>query len=687
MVTRIAEPVKGTAWQSDFQDRFAISDDLKGNEAMTLKKLIGEILSDLGAVTEDQVQEALSRQMEIFDAKTLPDRMQRSRIAAEARYGGRAERIPLLGQILSEMGVVSEDQLRDALNVQQERVRKFCDLECEALCKVVDMGNQVCSSLNLVEVLSMITQNANRVTGSVASTLMLMDENTGDLCFSIPTGPKADTLVDVRLKKGHGIAGWVAEQNKPVIVDDAETDPRFYPGIDEMSGFSTQSILAVPLRAKNKMIAVLEVINKEDGSSFSEKDALLLTIFAEQAAMAIENARLYEELKNQIEETNRVQAQLSEIQKFQALAQLSSGLSHDFKNILNDIMGFAEIVLLDVESTQIREDVEEILKAGTRAKDLLSQILNFTRQSEQNRVVIDIGNALRQAVKSIRGQIHDAIDIKENLTAEDARLLADPAQVHQVLIDVLKNAGEAIGKSPGTIEVGATVVSVNGLQKSPLFTLTPGSYVRIRISDNGCGMDADTRKQIFDPYFSTKNRAVGTGMSLAAVHGIVNDHGGAIEVDSEPDKGATFEIYLPHHLPAESAKGPITAKDLPRGSERILVVDDEPPLVAILERMLGHLGYRITSATRPDAALEIFASEPDAFDLVITDLAMPGMPGDQLTERLRKIRPNLKVIIGTAFTEGVNTEKLSAIGVQDCLDKPVIMSDLALTVRRVLDRS
>jgi signal transduction histidine kinase/CheY-like chemotaxis protein len=685
MVARIVNPVKGPARQNDFQDRFSISDDLKGHDAMALKKLIGEILSDLGVVTNDQVEEALSRQREIFDGKTLPDRVERSRLVADARYGGRVERIPLLGQILSEMGAVSEDQLRDALNVQEEMIRKFCDLECEALCTVVDMGNRVNSSLNLLEVLSMIMHNANRVTGSVASTLMLMDEKTGDLCFSIPTGPKADTLVDVRLKKGHGIAGWVAEQNKPVIVDDAETDPRFYPGIDEMSGFRTKSILAVPLKAKNKIIGVLEVINKEDGSSFSEEDALLLTIFAEQAAMAIENARLYEELKNQIEETNRVQAQLSEIQKFQALAQLSSGLSHDFKNILNAIMGFAEIILLDVESAQIREDVEEILKAGTRAKDLLSQILNFTRQSEQNRVVIDVGNALRQAVKSIRGQIHEAIDIKEDLTAEDVRLLADPAQIHQVLLDVLKNAGEAIGKAPGSIEVGAAVVSVNKAREGPLSTLTPGSYVRIRISDNGCGMDADTRKQIFDPYFSTKDRAVGTGMSLAAVQGIVNGHGGAIEVDSAPDEGATFDIYLPHHLPAESAKRPVTAKDLPRGNERILVVDDEPPLVAILERMLGHLGYRITSAIRPETALEIFGSDPDAFDLVITDLAMPGIPGDQLTEKLQKIRPNLKVIIWTAFTEGVNMEKLSAIGVEDCLDKPVIMSDLALTVRRVLD--
>ncbi len=652
---------------------------------MALKKLLGEILSDLGAVSRDQVEEALKRQKEIFEGRTLPDRVERSRLVAEARMLKRVDRIPLLGQILAEMGAVSEEQLKDALNIQGEMIQRFCDLECEALCTVVDMGNRVNSSLNLLEVLSMIMHNACRVTSSVASTLMLVDEASGDLFFSVPTGPKADTLVDIRLEKGQGIAGWVALHNQPVIVDDVEKDPRFYNGIDEMSGFKTKSILAVPLKAKNKVIGVLEVINKEDDSSFSEEDALLLTIFAEQAAMAIENARLYEELKSQIEETRRAQEQLAEILKFQALAQLSSGFAHDFKNILNAIMGFAEIVLLDETSAQTREDVEEILKAGTRAKDLLAQILNFTRQSEQNQVLIDCAAAIKQAVKSIRGQISPSISIKENFSSAEIRIEADPAQIQQVLMDLLKNAGEAIGDAPGNIEIQSSIVHLEKQGDGPLAELSPGEYVLIRVADDGCGMDAETIKKIFDPYFSTKDRGVGTGMSLASVQGIVNGHGGAIAVSSEKDKGATFDVFFPYRAVAEPAEPPADSSRLPRGKERILVVDDEPPLVAILERMLGHLGYRIESTTKSESALEKFRADPERFDLVVTDLAMPGIPGDKLARKIVEIRPAAKVIIWTAFSEGLNKETLLQNGVKDCLDKPVIMRDLALTVRKVLD--
>jgi signal transduction histidine kinase len=652
---------------------------------MALKKLIGEILSDLGVVSQDQIEEALRRQREIFEDRTLPDRVERSRLVAEARATGVSERIPLLGQILAEMGAVSDDQLTEALNVQSDMIRKFCDLESEALCSVMDMGNRINSSLNLLEVLSMIMQNACRVTGSTASTMMLVDDKTGDLFFSVPTGPKADSLVDLRLRKGQGIAGWVAQHERPLIVDDVETDPRFYPGIDEMSGFTTKSILAVPLKAKSKIIGVLEVLNKENDDSFTEEDVLLLTIFSEQAAMAIENARLYEELKKQIAETRRVQEQLAEIRKFQALSQLSSGLSHDFKNILNAIMGFAEIILLDVENAQIREDVEEILKAGTRAKDLLGQILNFTRQSEQNRVPIEGSTIVRQAVKSIQPEIPEAIEIVEELSPEEIHFTADPSQVHQVLIDVLKNAAEAIGSAPGTIRIETSSVHIDKGQPPPLLELRSGDYLRIRVSDNGCGMDEKTLKRIFDPYFSTKERGVGTGMSLAAVQGIIKGHDGTVTVASEPGKGATFDLYFPHQTAPQREEPSASPQSLPRGSERILVVDDEPPLVAILERMLGHLGYEVQSANKPESALEMFTKDPGSFDLVVTDLAMPGIPGDKLAERMMKIRPDIRVIIWTAFSEGVNREKMAEQGIMDCLDKPVIMSDLATTVRRVLD--
>jgi CheY-like chemotaxis protein len=329
--------------------------------------------------------------------------------------------------------------------------------------------------------------------------------------------------------------------------------------------------------------------------------------------------------------------------------------------------------------------VEEILKAGTRAKDLLGQILNFTRQSEQSRVRVDSNSAIHQAVKSVRGQIPEAIEIQENLSSEEIRLKADPGQLHQVMISLLKNAADAIGNDPGSILIESRLVRTEKEEEPFPAELPPGDYLRVRIADDGCGMDVETRQKIFDPYFSTKERGVGTGMSLAAVQGIVKGHDGTITVSSEPGKGSNFDVFLPYQTAVDSAKAPKSETGLRQGSERILVIDDEPPLVAILERMLGHLGYKVSSTTRAEKALEMFSADPNAFDLVVTDLAMPGMPGDKLAEKMMAIRPDIRVVIWTAFSEGVDHEKMKAQGIKDCLDKPVIMSDLADTVRRVLD--
>jgi len=652
---------------------------------MALKKMLGEILADLGVVSHNQVKEALQRQREILEGRTLPDRMERSRLVAEARFSGRTDRIPLLGQILADMKIVTEDQLKDALNIQNKMIQKYCELDCRALCSVMDMGTRVNSSLNLAEVLSMIMHNANKVTGSEASTLMLVDETSGDLFFSVPTGPKAGTLLDLKLEKGQGIAGWVVENERPVIVDDVEEDPRFFPGVDKMSGFQTRSILAVPLKAKGKIIGVLEVLNKSDGTTFSEEDALLLTIFSEQAAMAIENARLYEELKLQAEETRRMHEELVEARKFQALTQLSSGLAHDFKNILNAIMGFSEIILLDVESAQIREDVQEILKAGGRAKDLLEQILKFTRQSEQSKVLLDSNTAIRQAVKSIRGRLPEQIEIIEDLSVGTAFITADPSQFHQILLDLLQNAGEAIGKESGKIRIESEVVSLTGEDSGPQPFSESGKYVKILVVDDGCGMDEETIKQIFEPYFSTKKRGVGTGMSLAAAEGIIKGHGGSIEISSAVGEGTTFELLFPLSSEKKPGKETESVQSLPGGKEHILIIDDEDPLVAILERMLGHLGYQVTSSNSSEKAFDIFSQDPMTFDLVISDLAMPVIPGDKLAKKMIEARADTKVIIWTAFSEGINKEKFEKIGIRACLDKPVVMSELALTVRRVLD--
>ena len=271
---------------------------------MILRKLLGQVMIDMGFATQRQLEIALQRQRRIFEEKILPERVQRPSIVSEARLA--RETTPLLGQVLIDMGFASKGQLDNALREQEKIVDLYKPLFNEKVGAAVEIGSLVNSTLNLSEVLALIMGHANRVTNSAASTLALIDDTTGELVFSVPTGPKADKLIDIRLPSGKGIAGWVAEHEQTVMIPDVRKDPRFYPQIDEISGFETKSILCVPLKAKTKLIGVLETINKADGISFTEEDAMLLSIFACQAAIAIENARLYGELKESEEKYRRL---------------------------------------------------------------------------------------------------------------------------------------------------------------------------------------------------------------------------------------------------------------------------------------------------------------------------------------------------------------------------------------------
>ena len=256
---------------------------------MLLRKLLGEILADMGFVTKQHLEAALTKQKKLCEDKVLPERIQRVKLVAEARFA--TGTTPMLGQILIDMGVATKDQLEQAIEEQDKMMEVYKLLKSEKLGATVEECPIINSTLNIAEVLESIMRYANRVTNSVASTLMLLDEETGDLVFSVPTGSEADKLTDFHLPSGKGIAGWVVKNEQQLLIPDVKKDKRFYVKTDEMSGFETKSILCVPLKAKSKMIGVLEVVNKVDDTSFTEEDAMLLNIFANQAGVAIENAR------------------------------------------------------------------------------------------------------------------------------------------------------------------------------------------------------------------------------------------------------------------------------------------------------------------------------------------------------------------------------------------------------------
>jgi len=551
------------------------------------------------------------------------------------------------------------------------------------LISLVESGAIIHSSLDSQKVFSMIMENTNKVAGSVASTLFLLDDTTGELVFCTPTGPMAEKLANKRIKKGQGIAGWVLENGEPAIVQDVKADPRFFTGIDDDTGFQTESVLCVPLMLNHKPIGAIEAINKKDGSRFTEKDALLLSAFAEQTVMAIENARLHGALERQLEETIRLQDRLTEAEKDRALEKLSSGIAHDFKNILNAISGFAEIVHMDTTDEKTREDIGEILKAAGSAMDLVEQILAFTKQSPYKKAPVKSRKCFKQAVKLFRIFLPQNIQIHENLSFDDGPLLANSTQLHHAITHVFKNARDAIGKNPGTIKIDSFVVQLDNVAAALYPGLQPGPHVKLTVSDDGCGMTADTLAQVFDPYFTTKKRKVGTGMGLPAVQGIVKDHGGAIAITSKPGKGTRVEILLPMHK-TEAVPRALSLDALPGGREHILVVDDERIMANTLKKMLESLGYRVSAVNTTEEALDIFKSNPKDIDMVLTDWSMPTMTGDRLAEIMIGIEPETRVVLFSAFDDGITNEKFEPRGIRRVLKKPISMEVLAFTLRQVL---
>jgi len=562
---------------------------------------------------------------------------------------------------------------------------KMAELNDDDLIALMESGSLIHSSLDSQEVFSMIMENTNIVAGSVASTLFLLDEDTGELVFRTPTGPMADKLTDQRINKGEGIAGWVVDHGETAIVADVNEDTRFFGGIDDATGFQTKSILCVPLQLKGKVIGALEAINKADGTQFTEKDALMLSTFAEQTVMAIENARLHEALERQYKETLRLQDSLTQAEKSLALEKLSAGIAHDFKNILNAISGFAEIVHLETSDEKTREDIGEVLKATGSAMDLVEQILAFTQQSPHRKTTVKSKKCFKQAIKLFRIFLPQNIQIHENLSFDDGPLLANSTQLHHAITHIFKNARDAIDQDQGIISVESAVVQLDKLEASRHTGIKPGPYVRLTVSDDGGGMDQKTLEQAFDPYFTTKKRLVGTGMGLSAVQGIIKDHGGDITITSEPEKGTRVEILLPRQEDQPAAARVLSLDTLPGGIEHIMVVDDERIMANTLMKMLQSLGYRVTISNSSTEALEIFESDPQDFDLVLTDWAMPAITGDRLAEKMIAVKADTKVILFSAFDDGITKENFDPKSIRRVLKKPISMEVLAFTLRQVLD--
>lgn len=385
--------------------------------------------------------------------------------------------------------------------------------------------------------------------------------------------------------------------------------------------------------------------------------------------------------------TRHLEARLRQAQKMEAIGTLAGGIAHDFNNILAAIMGYTELCLrrkLPPDSPA-RDSLEQVLKAGGRARDLTRQILAFSRQTDGVRKPVQTGLLVKEVLKLLRASLLSTICIEEQIDDLHGTIEADPSQIHQIVMNLCSNAAQAMGEEGGDITVALEEVHFADDTALPHPDLRPGSYQRLAVRDNGCGIDASTMERMFEPFFTTKKPGDGTGMGLSVVYGIVKDHGGVIDVSSVPGSGTTVHVYfrrLENAAPPRVESGVALA----RGTESILFVDDERELVRIGKQMLEFLGYRVTAVASSGEAWEIFRGHPRQFDLVITDQAMPGMTGTRLCRNLLTLRPDIPIVLCTGYSDAVSREATASAGIRRVLMKPVTMAAMAKAIREVLDQ-
>ena len=386
-------------------------------------------------------------------------------------------------------------------------------------------------------------------------------------------------------------------------------------------------------------------------------------------------------------ERNRLEEQLRHVQKMEAIGTLAGGIAHDFNNILTGVLCAAELGMAQVDRPDVVHKLfEDIRTSGIRARDLVRQILVFSRQQSVERLPLNIESTVREALRFLRSTLPAGLDLQTDLSASLPSVLADSTHIHQILTNLCTNAWHAIGTGTnGFIQVALQAVEVTPEQAQLQAELCPGRYVCLKVTDNGCGMDPATRARAFEPFFTTKPPGVGSGLGLSVVHGIMRSYDGAIVVESEPGKGSTFRLYFPA---LESPTSPTAASpsDVPRGQgQRVLFVDDEPILVRLGQTLLEQMGYLALPFTNPNQALEVFGQK--GAEAVLVDLSMPECNGMDFVRRALAIRPKVPVVLMTGYSADLTIEQVRAHGFSGLLPKPYDQESLGRILGKVLSQS
>lgn len=387
----------------------------------------------------------------------------------------------------------------------------------------------------------------------------------------------------------------------------------------------------------------------------------------------------------------KLEAQLVQSQKMEAIGTLAGGIAHDFNNILSAILGYIELAKIYIEpDSKVFQYLEEVFKAGNRAKELVRQILSISRQAEQKRKPVNINSIIREALRMLKATLPSSIEINENLDEKICLIEADPVQIHQVIMNLVTNAGQSMKDKGGILNVSLDIEEFQSNVRKKDQDIKSGKYVKLTISDTGHGISKEDRKRIFDPYYTTKAQGMGTGLGLAVAQSIVKKHGGNILFSSKPGAGTDFFIYLPV-IDNKDIKDRDDVFEneslLPVGNEHILLVDDEETIIDTGREMLEYLGYSVETYSKSAYALKEFRKSPDRYDLIISDMTMPEMNGDELAKKMIEIRPDIPVIICTGYNPQIDENAAKNIGLKAFIFKPLTFQKLATTVRNILDNS
>ena len=401
---------------------------------------------------------------------------------------------------------------------------------------------------------------------------------------------------------------------------------------------------------------------------------------------AIESIRDITESKRDEEVKKNLQVQLQQAQKMESLGTLAGGIAHDFNNILGIVLGYAEMIEDDAPAgSLIANNIRQVLMAGHRAKELVRQILAFSRRSETEKIPLLPATVIKEAIKMLRSSLPATIDIRQDIDPDSGFILADPTQIHQILMNLCTNAFHAMEITGGILSISLKEKALSENDLLDALHIQPGQFLQLSIGDTGPGILPEIRARMFDPFFTTKEVGKGTGMGLAIIHGIVENCGGFVSCHCPPGEGTVFHVYLPvianTDLPENTPQDP-----RPLGDERILLIDDEEALVKMGKIMLESLGYQVTVATNSIEALTTFETQPDAFDLIITDQTMPEMTGSDLARRMLQIRPHLPIILCTGYSNIISENQAMTMGIQGFAMKPLAKKDIAVLIRQVLGK-